>query len=224
MQPSGVWIASAFFVTILAIVASLWYGQPTKNNDHAATSTTLTKIWTIAPDSTGLLVDAAIFQHFLGSQNSIVQYPPPQHDNDDEKNCVYLFLEVTPTIPNSDFHVGWKDEARNCSAMLMANTDQFTKDHIIQATTKANNRYWNNLELILCKTRQCVAFVQQLQQETRKDKSKIPILYIGFTSFAPPLSSPPQEHNTNDLARYDRFLHVAGQRYVLYAHNTQQCT
>jgi glycosyltransferase involved in cell wall biosynthesis len=85
----------------------------------------------------------------------------------------------------------------------MVNTDQFSKQ-LLETP---------NLELILCKTRQCVEWVHKEQQVYRREREMtahrphppIPILYTGFTSQLPSPTTPNQS-----LARFDKFLHVAG--------------
>jgi glycosyltransferase involved in cell wall biosynthesis len=159
-------------------------------------------IWTITPNSTGLTVDAAIYKEYLGSQISMLERPPPLtgKENDDKPptSCVYIFLEVTPNQRKPDMDRRWvpftstTDPPQPCRVMVMANTDQFTGDILDMP----------KLELLLCKTRQCVAWVTK-KQEARP--SKIPILYTGFTSVAPP-----ELDDTLDLNRFHRFLHVAG--------------
>ena len=198
------------------------------------------KIWTVTPNSTGLLVDAMIFQHYLGSELAMLEDAPPHVNNNNIIDCVYLFLEVTPTNPHADKHSQWDDFLLNgddnhnnnnnnnkCRVMAMVNTDQFTT--AILTTPR--------LELLLCKTRQCVEFVQEQQDQyllnssssssssrsepsssrnndNNNNKHKIPILYMGFTSslVTTDARESNNENNDKDLERYNRFLHVAGQR------------
>jgi hypothetical protein len=172
---------------------------------HLDSSFTATppSIWTITPNSTGLKVDAAIYKQYLGSQISMLEKPPPLHEKNHGKpaaSCVYIFLEVTPNQLKPDMDQRWVPSTTNtphsCRVMVMANTDQFTSDILDMP----------QLELILCKTRQCVAWVTKKQES--RSASRIPILYTGFTSVTPP---PDLERNTmDDLNRFHRFLHVAG--------------
>lgn len=165
------------------------------------------KIWAIAPNSGGLRLDAAIYEEYLGADLSLLQDPPPKNSNDLDK-CIYLFLEVTPNHPTALMHEEWKTPGdaslsteKQCRQMLMVNTDQFYNQ----------NLGLRDLELLLCKTRQCVFWVQKLQEEKLKQEPtfrRIPILYTGFTSFAPPSPSPTLQQNTMD--RFTKILHVAG--------------
>jgi glycosyltransferase involved in cell wall biosynthesis len=77
----------------------------------------------------------------------------------------------------------------------MVNTDQFD--------TKLLD-YTPNL--ILCKTRQCVAWTQQARRDYT---TQIPIIYTGFTSIDPLLLTEPIIKN-DSLNRFDKFLHMAG--------------
>ena len=157
-------------------------------------------MYTITPDSTGLRVDGEIFGTYLGSSISFLQDPPPP-DSLESKDCVYIFLEVTPSTLNAEMHKDWIPTLKttNCRVMAMVNTDQFTT--ALLDTPK--------LELMICKTQQCKSWVQQ-QQESKP--RKIPILYSGFTSWEPSTaSSPDQGGDHNDSTdRFTRFLHVAG--------------
>lgn len=163
-----------------------------ENGDENDAKDGPTKFWTITPNSTGLKVDAEIYKEFLGSEISMLEEEPPSSSGG---SCVYIFLEVTPKTPNADMHSAWAiAENNNCRIMVMANTDQFVVD-VFEVP---------NLELILCKTRQCVDWVQQKQQDR---ETKIPILYTGFTSRPPPL---PEDWEATE-ERFQRYLHVAGQ-------------
>ena len=158
-------------------------------------------VYTITPDSTGLRVDGEIFGTYLGSSTSLLKDPPPP-DSLESKDCVYIFLEVTPSNLNADMHKDWISHLKttHCRVMAMVNTDQFTTALLDTP----------QLELMICKTHQCKSWVRQ-QQESRG--RKIPILYSGFTSIEPSTPSSSDQggdDNNNNAHRFTRFLHVAG--------------
>ena len=169
-------------------------------------SRTPVMIWVVTPDSTGLQHDAIILERFLeSSKTTLLSQAPPPPAND--HSCVYLYLEVSPMNLPPYAHPGWNNHHKqSCRVALMVNTDQFTTE-LLET---------DNLELILCKTRQCVEWVdraQRLYRQTRESTSNkpqppVPIVYIGFTSEIP--SPTATSHDTSSLARFDKFLHVAG--------------
>jgi len=187
---------------------------------EATSTSTITKaqpvVYTITPDSTGLKVDAEIFRTYLGSQISMLQDPPPARAPTSSatttigNKCVYLFLEVAPSNRNAAvMHKEWGGTTgleimrTHCRIMVMVNTDQFTAD-ILDTP---------HLELLICKTRQCVTFVQQHQ---RNRIEKIPILFSGFTSMevvattTTTATAVENDSAATDLHRFAKFLHVAG--------------
>lgn len=166
-----------------------------KSAAAASSSSSTTIVYTITPDSTGLLVDADIFGNFLGSRKAMLQEPPPS-DSIESKDCVYIFLEVTPSTPNAAVHEDWGPTLRrtHCRVMAMVNTDQFTTALLDTP----------GLELVICKTQQCKGWLQQHQASRAV---KVPILYSGFTSMEPSTSA---VSNDDDLDRFSRLLHVAG--------------
>ena len=164
-------------------------------------SITSSSVYVITPDSTGLRVDGQIFGTYLGSSTSLLSDPPPA-ESITSKDCVYLFLEISPSSPSAIMHDNWIPTLRttHCRVMAMVNTDQFTK--ALLDTPK--------LELMICKTHQCKTWVQQ-QQESRA--TKIPIFYSGFTSMEVLSDQESVHDNTKNEIKNDRFtkfLHVAG--------------
>ncbi|CAB9511713.1 Glycosyl transferases group 1 [Seminavis robusta] len=202
-KPQWRGVALSVLVAILAVATGLlWrhsqllpaFIEKWSTGSSKSETTTTTTLWTITPNSTGLLVDASIYETYLGSELSMLEESPPTNNNG-KHSCVYLFLELTPKTTNADMHREWKTNKRSsCRVMVMANTDQFTIETLDLP----------NLELILCKTRQCVSWIQQKQQEQNK---KIPMFYTGFTSIVPSSASLQDDDN---LERFHKFIHVAG--------------
>lgn len=201
--------SASVIILVIAVLLAYGGGRYIRTTIHEWVDSTIRRvlpsiggaprIWTIAPDSTGLLTDAAIYQEFLCSSVSRLDKRPPPRDTDNDK-CVHIFLEVTPKTPKADMHKDWGPLAKKsktappCRIMAMANTDQFTVDMLDLP----------HLELILCKTRQCVSWIQD-QQKGRTNK--IPLLYTGFTSRPPAAPA----IALDDEQRFNKFLHVAGQ-------------
>mgnify|MGYP005856117551 CR=1 FL=1 len=163
------------------------------------------EIFAITPNSGGLKTDAAIFEKYLGAKISLLQDEPPPQPKRKGTECVYIFLEVTPNQPSAAAHDGWKKDQvkyQQCRIMLMVNTDQFYPENVEMP----------NLELMICKTQQCVSWVQKAQEEKLSKDSKatrVPILYTGFTSFSPTPSAAAQRREEHS-DRFSCFLHVAG--------------
>lgn len=188
----------------------------TWTKSRQAVSSKYVTIWVVTPDSTGLQQDAHIFERFLGSHTALSQAPPPStlltpNDDKDRNKCIYLYLEVSPTSSSFNAHPGWNDVQSKCRIAIMINTDQFTRDVFDTP----------NLELLLCKTRQCVKWLDQEQERYLQEKpqqQRVPIVFTGFASDVPAVSSSSSSTTSHDdddddetsLARFDKFLHVAG--------------
>jgi hypothetical protein len=159
----------------------------------------------VSPDSTGLEHDAAVLQMYFGSQISSFSEPPPP-------NCaVWIFLEQTPfflksrkkDLSSTTVEEGWynmEPTTPGTRVWVLVNPDQFFDEILLQP----------QLELILCKTRQCVKWIQEARIRL-KLLLYVPIFYLGFTSIAnnnlQQLLLAADAHVEQD---FDTFLHVAG--------------
>ena len=193
----------SLFVLALAVGINC-FGRVSFTDERHTEELQYPEIFVITPNSGGLKTDAAIFEKYLGAKLSLLQDEPPPPPKQKGTECIYIFLEVTPNQPSAATHDDWKkDQAKyQCRIMLMVNTDQFYPENLEMP----------NLELMICKTRQCVSWVQKAQEEKlSKDSNatRVPIVYTGFTSFSPTPSAAAQPREKKS-DRFGRFLHVAG--------------
>jgi hypothetical protein len=163
----------------------------------------------VTPNSTGLYHDAAIFAQYLGSEIKGFE------ESSSPECLVKIFLERTPTSMKAMhgeeegspvIHGDWissTSPSRSSRTWTMVNPDQFHRAILLEPS----------LELLLCKTRQCVNWMKQAR--IKHDRQDIGVLYIGFTSITIVDVDDDYDGNYNAKAAtsrqdYNKVLHVAG--------------
>jgi len=163
----------------------------------------------IGVDSIGHLNDLKVLSKYMNAMTVSYKDADPFRNANDDKCVVRLFLEWIPLyiqsingdlirdgyIVHDDWIAPLKEEGLNSGRIwFMPNIDLMDQVSLFHP----------GLELILCKTRQCVDWIDSLRKIFALD---VPIMYTGFTTEAPIMVD---VDNRNVQRDYSKFLHSPG--------------